>query len=245
MTPRLGVALGIIAVLTYAFAVVLPRRAERRLAALRARIARDPGARFRFYLRYLAFGAISVVAYAVTVALGGEGFAVAGAAWPDRAVPWVLGGVYTGIVVAGGIIGLTRAVGGRFDPAAFDTAKQFERVEFLVPDAPRERAVWGLVSLAIGVAEELVYRGLFVLYAAALLGVSPWWLVLPSSVVFALNHRYQGWFGVVATGALGLGFAIMTVMAGSLWPAIVLHAAFDYRLKYVRRRLARTDGHRH
>lgn len=234
MTPREAVALAAIAVLAYLFGVVLPRRTERLIDALRERIRIDPAVRWAFYVRYLRLTVVVVAGFAVTVALGGEGAGPAGAGWPpyasERLLPFVAAGLASALLV----LALAYGLGSRRDPAAFDTATQYARVEFLVPHARRERTIWPLVCLAIAVIEECVYRGLFVLYAAALLGIDPWWLVPPVSVLFGLGHRYQGWLGVVGTGGLGLAFGIVTAGTGSLWPAIVLHAAFDFRLLYVR-----------
>lgn len=234
MTTRQAAALAAIAVLVYLFGVVLPRRTERLIDALRERIRLDPTVRWAFYQRYLRLTVAVVAGFAVTVALGGEGAGSAGIGWPPYASGRFLVALAAALAAALLVLALAYAFGSRRDPRALDTAQQYARVEFLVPHARRERAIWPLVCLAIAVIEELVYRGLFVLYAAALLGIDPWWLVLPVSVLFGLGHRYQGWLGVVGTGGLGLAFGILTVATGSLWPAIALHAAFDFRLMYVR-----------
>lgn len=235
MTPRQAAALAAIAVLAYVFGVVLPRRTERLIEALRERIRLDPAVRWAFYQRYLRLTVVAVAGFAATVALGGEGAGSAGIGWPPYATRRLPLALLAGLAAALLVLALAYAYGSRRDPDALDTAQQYARVEFLVPHARRERRIWPLVCLAIAVIEELVYRGLFVLYAAALLGIDPWWLVLPTSLLFGLGHRYQGWLGVVGTFGLGLAFAIVTVGTGSLWPAIVLHAAFDFRLMYVKR----------
>jgi len=234
VTLRQAVALAAIAVLAYLFGVVLPRRTERLIEALRERIRLDPTVRWAFYQRYLRLTVVVVAGFAVTVALGGEGAGSAGVGWPPYASRQFLPGLVAGLAAAALVLALAYAYGSRRDPGALDTAQQYARVEFLVPHAQRERTIWPLVCVAIAVIEECVYRGLFVLYAATLLGIDPWWLVLPVSVLFGLGHRYQGWLGVVGTGGLGLMFGIVTVATGSLWPAIALHAAFDVRLMFVR-----------
>jgi membrane protease YdiL (CAAX protease family) len=236
MTPaRQAVALAAIVVLAYVFGVVLPRRTECLIDALRERIRVDPTVRWDFYLRYLRLTVVAVAGFAVTVALGGEGAGPAGAGWSRDATERLLPFLAASLAAALLVLAMAYAIGSRLDPAALDTANQYARVEFLVPHARRERTIWPLVCLAIAVIEECVYRGLFVLYAAALTGIDPWWLVLPVSVLFGLGHRYQGWLGVVGTAGLGLAFGIVTVGTHSLWPAIVLHAAFDVRLMYVKR----------
>lgn len=240
MTARHVTALAFVAVLLWYFGFVLPSRTEAVLARLREQLARDPGARVKFYLRYVVLSVLVVAAYAVTVLVGGEGFDDAGAGWPENATRRLLpGGVAALVVVDAGLLG-TFLAARRLDPDALRKENQHAKVDFLVPGTARERALWPLVCVAIGVLEEVVYRGLFVLYAARLLDVSPWWLLAPTSVLFGLAHRYQGWLGVVTTGWLGLGFGILTIVTGSLWPAVVAHALADLRLLFLRPPAPRT-----
>jgi len=235
VTAREAAALLVVVALLGYVGVVMPRRAERLLAALRQRIAADPAERFRFYLRYLRMAAVGVAVYAATAWLGGHGAAVAGAGWSDRALMRLFPGLLlSGVVLDAGLLALF-VVGRRRDPEAMKKENQYARVEFLVPSAPRERRMWPLVCLAIAVVEECVYRGLFVLYAARLLDLSPWWLVVPTSLVFGVAHAYQGWLGIAATTVMGAAFAVVTVVTGSLLPAVVLHLLFDLRLAYVKR----------
>jgi membrane protease YdiL (CAAX protease family) len=46
-------------------------------------------------------------------------------------------------------------------------------------------------------------------------------------VIFGLGHAYQGATGIVKTGVIGLVMALLTVLSGSLWPAILFHATMD------------------
>jgi membrane protease YdiL (CAAX protease family) len=234
VTAREALALTAIAVLACLVTFALPARTAARIQRLRERIAADPRVRLRFYLRYLAIAAVTVLLSAAVVALGGGGLDRAGLTW-GRGSSWRY--LVVGLVAVATLDALlltTMAVAKRRDPAALDKAKQYERIGFLIPGRAPERALWPLVALAIAVQEEAVFRGLFLLYAAHLLGISPWWLVLPVSVSFALGHRYQGWLGVASTGAIGVAFGILTVGLVTLWPAVLLHAVFDARLMFVR-----------
>jgi membrane protease YdiL (CAAX protease family) len=233
VTARHVTALAMTAVLLAYFGYLMPKRTEALLERLRAEIARDPGARFAFYLRYLRLSVLVVAAFAVTVLVGGEGREAAGVGWPGHATRRILPALVAGLALLNAALGLAWLLGRTRDPAAFDRESQRSKVEFLIPHTRRERALWPLVAFAIGVLEEVVYRGLFVLYAATLLGISPWWLVAPTAVVFGIGHRYQGWLGVVATGAMGLAFGVVTVLTGSLYPAVLGHTAFDLRLAAV------------
>jgi len=71
--------------------------------------------------------------------------------------------------------------------------------------------------------EELLFRGVLVGAFAAGAGVSPWLLVVPSSVLFGLGHGAQGRLGVVVTTALGAVLAVAFVLTGSLVVVVVAH----------------------
>jgi len=96
----------------------------------------------------------------------------------------------------------------------------------LMPRTLQEKGAFGLLSLAAGVGEELAYRG----YAVPVLGIllgSSWGGVLLSSAVFGFLHAYQGWVGIFRTALMGFLLAVGFQLSGSLWPAILAHAALD------------------
>jgi uncharacterized protein len=239
VTARHVAALAEIAALAVLVGVVLPLRTERRLARLRERIATDPKARLRFYARYLLVAAASLALSAVVVGTGGEGFDRAGTGWPTSATIRLLPGLLLAELAVVVVLLVVKVLAKRYDPAALDREKQLGRIVFLVPETPAERRAWPLVAAAIGLQEEALFRGVFVLYLATLTGVSPWLLAVASALVFAVGHRYQAWLGAVVTGGLGLGFGLVTAMTGSIWPAVVLHALFDLRLMFAKRISAR------
>jgi membrane protease YdiL (CAAX protease family) len=81
------------------------------------------------------------------------------------------------------------------------------------------------LSCTAGIVEEWVYRGFLLWYFGTY--VPLWAAVAASSVVFGVAHAYQSAKGIVRTGGIGALFAILYLMAGSLWPVMVLHAAVD------------------
>lgn len=230
MTTRAAAALAVTAALLVYVGAVLPARTERLIAELRANIANDPLARLAFYKKYLDVSVTVVAVFAATVWLGGAGFAGAGVAWPPYATARLLPSLVAGIAILGAVVGLAWLFGHRRDPAAFEYDNQYARIEFVIPRSRKEKDLWPLFCLAVAVVEEVLYRGLFVLYAATLLGFSPWWLVVPMALVFGQGHRYQGWLGVVTTTGTGLMLSVVTVATGSLWPAVVVHALVDFRV---------------
>jgi uncharacterized protein len=104
-------------------------------------------------------------------------------------------------------------------------------VEALLPDSHSERSWWVAVSAGAGLNEELGYRG-FLLFYFSVYAPQTNLLerVLLTSLVFGLAHIYQGWKGAVSTSILGLVFAGLYLMTGSLLLPMVIHAAVDARI---------------
>jgi len=87
----------------------------------------------------------------------------------------------------------------------------------------------GLLAVAmlfVGFYEELLARGFLLQRARRLLG-GTWGPVLLSSLLFGLGHFYQSWIGVVQTMMIGILLARLTLYWGTLWPAILAHAALN------------------
>ena len=97
-------------------------------------------------------------------------------------------------------------------------------VHFL-PGTRREFRYFTALSITAGVVEEIVYRGFVLWYLANFMPL--WAALLLSSVFFGLGHSYQGKSGALRTGLVGLVFAILYVMSGSIWLPIIGHAVFD------------------
>jgi membrane protease YdiL (CAAX protease family) len=87
-------------------------------------------------------------------------------------------------------------------------------------------AVVAAIMLFVGFYEELLARG-FLLRRSRDLLAGIWGPVLLSSFLFGLGHFYQGWYGVVQTALVGVVFARLTLRWGTLWPAILAHAALN------------------
>lgn len=89
------------------------------------------------------------------------------------------------------------------------------------------------VVLLVGFGEELAFRGVLM---RLLLKRGVGYTVAVSSILFGLMHLVNFAFGmpwpavalqVLFAGMTGVGFAAMTLRTGSLWPTIVLHAAYN------------------
>lgn len=96
--------------------------------------------------------------------------------------------------------------------------------ELLTPDSLGGWLVLLVLVLPIIAGfEELLFRSSLVGVFAAGYGISPWFLVVASSVAFAVGHGAQGPGGMLVTGALGAVLASAFVVTGSLLVVVVAH----------------------
>ncbi|WP_271078725.1 CPBP family intramembrane glutamic endopeptidase [Aurantiacibacter sp. MUD61] len=102
----------------------------------------------------------------------------------------------------------------------------------LITESPVIFALWivGVAWLAAGTGEELLYRGFLMDRLARLSGLrgKPWLVIVIQAALFGLPHAYQGWGGVLVTGAVGLFLGWLRMQQkGNLWACIIAHAAVD------------------
>jgi membrane protease YdiL (CAAX protease family) len=104
--------------------------------------------------------------------------------------------------------------------------KQFTgELAAVLPHTRADMVLFAGVSLTAGFCEEFLFRGYFIWFLAPWLG---WWgAAALSLVIFAGGHAYQGWTGVIRTGAVGAIFTLVVAISGSLWPAMALHFILD------------------
>lgn len=98
--------------------------------------------------------------------------------------------------------------------------------ELLLPHTASERRLFWAVSLTAGVCEELFFRGFLTWYFLAWMG--PVLAVILASALFGIGHVYLGIAQVPKTAMIGMILAIVVSLTGSLWPAMLLHAAIDW-----------------
>jgi len=99
---------------------------------------------------------------------------------------------------------------------------EFLNAQLPVTTAARA-AAWVAVSVAAPLAEEAIFRGL--LYRSLRAAWGPWPAAVLSALLFALSHG-EPWamFGLVA---LGLLYARLTEMTGSILPAVLAHGVHN------------------
>lgn len=102
----------------------------------------------------------------------------------------------------------------------------------LVTASPALFGLWivAVAWLGAGLGEELIFRGFLMdrlRHLPGVFGTAPVALVM-QAVIFGLAHFYQGWSGVLMTGAVGLLLGWVRLrMDGAIWACFLAHAAVD------------------
>lgn len=101
-----------------------------------------------------------------------------------------------------------------------------ERLMQLIP--PMHPLVLGVLSLGVGIYEELLFRGFLMTRLRRVTG--HWWLaILISTVIFTAPHMIdQTTVALVPIIILSLVFSVVTILRRSLIPAIVAHFLFNW-----------------
>lgn len=194
----------------------------RSVRAIRAGV---PGSRGRFYRgEIIALWAVALCVLALWTVKARPWSAL----WLGSAVPWRLG---IGFIVAAIIVALLLLQARKVQKAlarpkaVASLRKQFSFADPLVPRTSGERRGFWLLSITAGICEEILFRGFLMWLIAAWTDLAL--AVIISSVLFGCMHIYLGAAQVPKTAIAGLLFALVVVASGSLWPAIVIHAAVD------------------
>lgn len=96
----------------------------------------------------------------------------------------------------------------------------------LLPETRGQWALWLLLSIAAGVAEETAYRGVLVVLLASATASFVIAIVL-SAVAFAVVHYPQGAKTMGWVFAIGLVMQAVVGATGTLYVAMVVHAVYD------------------
>ncbi|WP_348264149.1 CPBP family intramembrane metalloprotease [Telmatobacter sp. DSM 110680] len=135
-----------------------------------------------------------------------------------------LGVVYVAALI-GVLVRQRRALLARPDRRA-RVRKALQHAEPLLPHTQPERRLFWLVSATAGCCEEIFYRGFLTWYLSIWTG--PVAAVVLASLLFGIGHIYLGLSQVPKTALVGLILAVVVALTGSLWPAMILHAAVDW-----------------
>ncbi len=99
-------------------------------------------------------------------------------------------------------------------------------IEALLPRNRKEAMACVPLALNAGISEEMFYRVALPLLALEATGSMGAALAI-SVTAFGLAHWYQGWKGVLATGAVGALMFWLYLSSGSLLKPIILHIVID------------------
>jgi membrane protease YdiL (CAAX protease family) len=189
---------------------------------VRASAERVPGARSRYYLLDILFLWVSTACLFTIWLLRGRPWTLLGLAVP---APLRLG---FGLMLFGGylVIAFRQRTFLLAQPEVLRrTMRRSATMEALLPHTAAERRGFFLLALSAGFCEEVLFRGFVMWYVARWIG--PVLAVAISAILFGLQHAYLGRQHVLNTSVAGAVFAFIVVASGSLWPAILIHAAMD------------------
>jgi membrane protease YdiL (CAAX protease family) len=96
----------------------------------------------------------------------------------------------------------------------------------LLPRTKPEWALFVVMAIAAGIAEETAYRGVVFSSLGYAFG-SPWAAALISAAAFAVAHSIQGWKSALFIFALALMMQALVWYTGTLVVAMAVHALFD------------------
>ncbi len=197
---------------------------------------RDTRLRLKIYVQVMLLLFVFAGLVLLDWTVSGRNFSELGLSWPgDRNFYAALA-----VAVAIAVFLVFQVRGLALDPDSHEKVRtQLEKTlgSELLPRNQREFRVWVPLSvLAAGFCEELIYRAFLIWLVSQWAGV--YVAIAVSAAMFGAGHIYQGFAGVLKTGLLGVLFALLYLLAGSLWPAVLLHAAIDIYAGA----LARTSG---
>lgn len=205
------------------FATAMPIMGRADMRALRRALAAGRAdARLNLYERTMLFEWGAAILLAATWWLLGRGVEPLGlvprfGGWP---VFWSI------LFLAATAIFVRYSSKAAADPAQREQVRdELGALADFAPHTEAELRRFNWLSLTAGVCEEFLFRGLLMGMLAAAFGI--WPAILLSSAVFGLVHAYQGVAGVGRAGLVGLVLALVVVLTGSLYVAILAHAAID------------------
>ena len=207
-------------------ATVGTSRTKRALATFQAR----PANRVRYYRIFIAFGwiraaVVTLVTFTAGLSLteiglsGPGGGPVEGA--PDGGIlAWPLA-ILMSLSIG---IGATRI---RNRMRAGQAHPHRATITALIPRTTTERRYAAAFAITAGITEEIVFRGALIALGIEVFHLPAAVSATLSLVLFAAVHAYQGRAGLLSASYLGLWFTGLTLLSGSLFPAIVMHIAVD------------------
>jgi len=110
-----------------------------------------------------------------------------------------------------------------------DASTYDERISLLFP-RPQSPAEYGLLAIscaAVGLQEEIIYRGYLLPRLARLTGSDGAGLLI-GTLIFALVHIYQGPHGVIHAAWFGLATGALFLVIRRIWPLALAHGLGNF-----------------
>jgi membrane protease YdiL (CAAX protease family) len=158
-----------------------------------------------------------------------EGIELFPARFPS-AVSWALGAAFLVVVVA--------TMRSHWRQTVDDPSPVWR---LFTPVGPDERRMWVALSLAAGIGEELVWRGVLPSLVAALTGSVPAAIAI-SVFSFAMAHAIQGFRSMLAIASIAAAFHALVAVSGSLYVAMTVHFVYDVIAGFTYASFAKTAG---
>lgn len=159
----------------------------------------------------------------VLVAFNREPIAAVGLKRPTSIVRTVLFGLLLAAIVFASVVGVEHLGFGK--DRLGDMAHELKGNSILLV----ERVAISI--FVVGFAEEFIFRGFLMTRLASLFGGTSFaWViaVISQAALFGLSHGYQGLYGIVLTGVLGIAFGLVYILGGrNLWIVIIGHGVYD------------------
>jgi len=105
--------------------------------------------------------------------------------------------------------------------------KLIRKLMELAPGTVPEILAWGLLCIAVGFSEELIFRGYLQQQGIALLRGVPLGVIF-SALVFGAAHAYEGTTGMVQIAIFGALFSAITLIRRNLLPGMIAHTWHDF-----------------
>lgn len=174
--------------------------------------------------RYYVFGMLRAAAIATLLLYD---WSAAERPWAALGLDWPIG---TRGLIGFGFVALlillyaVQLSSSAFEQRAEQIRKALDRTRVL-PRTARDFAIFPLLAVVGSTMEELLFRGFLIWLFAPWCGLAG--AVAVSALLFGLGHIYQGLFGVVRTGLIGLGLGAGYALTHSLWWLIAAHIAVN------------------
>ncbi|QGQ96767.1 CPBP family intramembrane metalloprotease [Paenibacillus psychroresistens] len=118
------------------------------------------------------------------------------------------------------------------------TSASFDKKSYVFPTTTRQRYIFIIVPITVGICEEIIFRGfLFQYFQASPYGLSALLSLLICTVIFGLGHYQQGLSGIVETLILGYLLGFLYLVTGSLLLPIIIHILYDFKILYISHKL--------